>query len=244
MGYVLMLLIYIVAPIVISIILICKCVKSLKGLKLTLVALVALLLIVIGSNISGSNRRENADRNIYAKIPQAIEIFQQSREQLDVLANGDFSVNSGRVYRHQEYGWVLFANWRSFYTPFEDWDTIEWLSDEEREALIYLLSGEELEYNFRSISAIGAEPSIQAPLFRQEDAALSISYGRSVFGGGHPIDLGEGYTLWFFSSRGDGGVGTMRIVIISFVIVATAIQLGVVWSKEKQKAEPDQSTEE
>ena len=147
MGYLLIFLM-IIAPIVLLVLLIAIFANSLKVLKLILVFLAVLLLIFGGNAIRVSILRANDMRNMQARIPQTIEIFEQSREQFDTIANSEFVVNRAEV-RRQEDVWVIWYRFRT--VPLESEVTIEWLSNEEREALIYLVSSEELEYNFTRI---------------------------------------------------------------------------------------------
>ena len=231
---------YSVAPTVILIILIFKCANSLKILKCLLAILLALVFTVVGGEINAHIRHENTMRDMHARIPQAIEIFEQRREQLDLLANGEFAANSGHVFRHQEYEWLFrftaFNN-RTTSIPFEDWDTIVWLPDEEREAIIDILMDEELEYDFRSISAFGPAPNISARLLGQGGAFISIVYGHTIrtTTHSHTINLGDGYVLWVsIPFAGINPMSVFFLVIIFLFIAATAIKLGLVLSKEKQ----------
>ena len=240
-------LIFIVVPVVLSVLIIAIFVKRLKTLKHLLVVLMVFLLIFEGNEIRISILRENDVRNMQARIPQAIEIFQQSREQLDIFMNSRFVYNVGRVYNR---GGIWFVEYRFRIATLEEGQTIG-IWEHELEAMIYLLTGEELEYNFTRLQVFRATPpvSARAELFSEGDALLEITYG--ISGGlgvnyGY-VDLGDGYILWVRRSApsvyGDARVRAFVALLISLAFATAAIKFGTAWRKEKQEAQSAQSSE-
>ena len=246
--YLMIVLIFYVAPVVILVALILKYVDSPKNLRRLLAALAALALIVVGIEITAYIYRENAVRNMYARIPQAIEIFEQSREQFDLLVNSELAVNagaSGAEVRRQVNRWVVRYRFRS--APLERGYTIG-LCNDSIKSLTYLVSSEELEYNFRLITARSSPAvNIRAELFRRGGARMVISYGQPIQGSHvHSfIDLGDGYTLSLIKPpAGPSETSAFLLVVILFCTVATAMKLALVWEDEKQKAKLNSSPEE
>ena len=229
MGYFLIVLIFAV-PIVILMLVIAKYANNLKALAIILGALVVLLSIFVGDAIRISTQRAIDMRNMQARIPQAIEIFEQSREQFDILVNSEFAYNRVQRISRQEDVWVV--NYRFRTVPL---DEVVWLSEEEREAIIFLKSSEELEYNFRLSTSSFDAPRIVVLaelLFERSEVILSIHYGmpdRSLTGNDF-VDLGDGYTLWVRQCQTPGADNnrTYKITAISIIILTTAIKLGVI----------------
>ena len=134
-------------------------------------------------------------------VPQAIEVFEQSKEQLDILRNGEFSENAATV-RLGEEGLYIFFSGHSGTIEYEDWDTIEWLSEKEKNAILFLMCSEELQLNFTWI-AISTD-FVFAEFFTYRRARLAIHHGEGglVAHQSYTVDLGDGYTLWAYIMAG------------------------------------------
>ena len=227
------------------IVLVLRVINKAIYLKLILVALAVLMLVFIFSAIRVSVFRANDMRNMQARIPQAIEIFEQSREQFDTLVNSELVARGVVVARAHVASWQ--ASWRGGSVLLEDLDRIEWVSDEERDAIIFLVSSDELEYNFGAISSRGSRDSVidvRAQLFQQGDAILLIRYRVPYRTEINYIDLGDGYILWLIrpaiSVYGSIERRIFAMIFISFAIAATAIKWSIVLHKEKQKEKAGQ----
>jgi len=146
-------------------------------------------------------------------VPEMAEVFEQSREYLDVLRSGEF-VNRGRAEINSD----LFISYRDgrLGAPYEEWDTIGWLTYEEREAILFLMRSEEPGLNFLRIASDREDGTLIAELYRQPPEGarvadiMDIWYGEghrsrgSFYGELHdsrPVNLGDGYTLWMHTIR-------------------------------------------
>ena len=180
-----------------------------KSFKIILTAL--LLISLTACSFCDSPRSMREMRQL---VPEMIEIFEQSREHLDVLRNGEF-VNLGRA----EISGDLFISYRNGRrgAPYEGWDTIEWLTDKEREAILFLMRSEELSHNFELIFSCAGGATLGAELYRNPPECIrvfdviDIWYGEGenlrlrshgvLFHGSYSVDLGSGYTLWAYTAR-------------------------------------------
>jgi len=136
-------------------------------------------------------------------IPEMIEIFELSREHLDILRDGQFTNLDRDV-------WVSIA--------FEEWDVFEWFTDEERNALAFLFTSEELSRNFIWIYSWRETPTLTAVLFEQGGGGrfdrIEIWHGESeyfdlrihIMHSSYSVYLGDGYTLWVYTVRGPASI--------------------------------------
>jgi len=148
-------------------------------------------------------------REMKERIPEMIEVFERSREHLDVLRDGGF-VNFGRA----EISGMMFISYdngrRGF--AYEEWDRIEWLTDEEKEAIRFLFTSEELSHNFTWVCSYAENGTMRAE-HQQTGGRFSdnieIWYGesrwfdaqRATMRDSYTVDLGDGYTLWIYTLR-------------------------------------------
>ena len=153
------------------------------------------------------------------QIPEVTEIFVQSREHLEVLRVGEFGARmasadslGGRLTIGYEVGMIrVDGNWQQDlrFVRYEDWHTIEWLSEEEREALVFLLSSEELSRNFLRISgglrtgcirARVHDPEAEAGSFMEiwHDTSPNPLWARSIRDS-YSVSFELGYRLWIYT---------------------------------------------
>jgi len=191
-----------------------------------------------------------------ANIPQARVIFEQSIEQLDILVSGEFMVNEGRAWDNVRLhaDWFM-AGWSSGWNDalllsynigdntrrafvYYYWYTIEWLSDEERDAILFLLADHELEDNYISIGV--SSGVLWARLYQQRPAVLIIAYGElwpwpeenGMFLE-RSESLGDGYTLWVYASMGNrmfygSSWGRFGVYVTLFGMVVAALPVIVI----------------
>ena len=166
-------------------------------------AAVAISLMFLTSCLDDSPARM---REMRAMIPEMIEIFEQSKEYLDVLRDGNFAYSGRGVGSNNG----LIISYGTGGIPYEEWDTIEWLSDKERDALLFLYRSEELGRNFLQIGSPAREISIGAMIYRVGDGPRTNNI--AIWHSGRPrsafiedyytVDLGDGYVLWIYTLRG------------------------------------------
>ena len=173
-----------------------------KRLKFVLIALLLMLLSSCGILIDDSPIRMSQMRQ---DIPEMIEIFEQSKEYLEILRNGQLA-NLGRSASANS---GLFISYGGGGVPYERWDSIEWLSYEEREAILFLLRSEELSRNFTGVGSPTGNGVLVAGLYRGGSGSrtehIEIRYGgepdMAFMRDSHTVDLGDGYTLWVYTRR-------------------------------------------
>ena len=175
-----------------------------------LVLALAFFLPVFFSLMHMQHMNRSDVRALRAQIPQAIEIFEQSREHFDVLVNGEFmgsgvaAVSSREI---MEECWVLSIvgtvipeNLDMTTRDYWPW-RLERLPDEEMVVLLFLLHSHELEDNFRVIRPRSTEMWFE--LYSHRYTRLTISYGEPDWTHRRNIslsqELGDGYILWIDS---------------------------------------------
>jgi len=158
-------------------------------------------------------------------IPEMIEVFEQSREHLDTLRDGQFAnlgreiIASDAVALDDGRGGMLY----------EEWDTFEWLSDEERNSLSFLFSSEELSRNFTWIVSGTEDRTLTAVLFEQGGGSrferIEVWHGEegwlfrmSDMHDLYSLDLGGGYTLWVYTVRGPASLPFLSIPVTAPLI--------------------------
>ena len=187
-----------------------------------------LLLLYSVIDVTELTPRRNV-RDLQAYIPQAKEMFEQSREHLDVLVNGEF-LNKDR--------WATAGALRGG-------DDLYWLEElpaQEVDALIFLLTGDKLERNFGIIrSDLGG---LGALIIHRGTASMEITHGGSSFGvfashygSRHRESLGGGYELWVYARAPHGmGVGIMMTLAFLAGAVATVFLIGLIVFLGKNKS--------
>jgi len=167
-------------------------------------------------------------------IPQAIRVFEQSRESLELLRDGGLAANNGWADNHPNavgigITYSLGEDWKGI--DYIDWHTIEWLSDEERDAIVFLLTSDELERNFVVVS------SMSATLYRR-GMGLNTDVMVLLYPGAEPRevpfmqdsyikDLGNGYRLWFYTARSHRGLDEVLIIAIRLLFVVIIILISI-----------------
>jgi len=149
-------------------------------------------------------------RQMKQDIPEMIEIFEQSKEYLDILRNGNFVSFDRRV----EANYGLIIEYGRGGVPYDEWDTIEWLSAEERDAILFLFTSDELNRNFMWIVSDMEEPTLRATLYMRGSGNrtdnIEIWHGEGTYLNSRRVgmqdsysrDLGDRYTLWVYTERG------------------------------------------
>jgi len=171
---------------------------------------------------SCANDSANTMRRMMRMVPEAVEVFEQSKEHLDVLRNGGFGERELWTRVSQDNISIVFGTSEGGGSiAYEDWHTLEWLSDEEREALVFLLSSAELSSNFEIITSrrvdvnrrgervMGLVAAFYTSGGGTRQNAVEIMHGEGVLPinwFGPPRDsysryLGDGYTLWVYTVR-------------------------------------------
>jgi len=152
-------------------------------------------------------------RQMQQMIPEIVEDFELSREHLDVLRNGNFA----NINREVEASQSLHINYGRGAIPHSKWGAIEWITDEERNALTFLFTSEELNRNFEWIYSGVRNGALTAVLFEQGGPPnfqrIEIWYGeegwlfpRSDMDLSESVYLGDGYTLWIYTVRGPASI--------------------------------------
>ena len=158
--------------------------------------------------------RDTPMRRMMRDVPEAIEVFEQSREHLETLRTGGFgerelwarifSDGLGIAFGHSEGGGRI---------DYEEWHTLEWLAEEEGEALVYLLTSEELSRNFIRVASPVEPGVISATVYETGGGAvrdvIEIRHGggeafefyNAVSRDSYIRDLGDGWMLWIYILR-------------------------------------------
>ena len=179
-----------------------------KNLKLIAVILLVLLLT------SCFNDSPAAMREMMRQVPEAIEVFEQSREHLEILRTGGFVERelSAHVF-HDGLGIAFGTSEGGGGVMYEEWYTLEWLSDEERNAIVFLLTSEELSMNFVMIESTIDAGNIVAALYSQfgghRGNFIEIWHGEheelirriNPMRDSYSRYLGDGWTLWVYTVR-------------------------------------------
>jgi len=144
-------------------------------------------------------------RQMRRDIPEKVEVFEQSKEYLDMLRNGRFA-NLGGFAGVSD---ILFIHYlESGGIPYEEWDTIDWLSDEERDAILFLLRDVGLSRNFTQVNSGMKDGSIVAVIYQRGSGRYSdnavIFHSDEPDGRLHDsytVALDDGYMLWIYTRR-------------------------------------------
>ena len=177
-----------------------------KNLKLIAVILLALFLT------SCFNDSPARMRGMMRQVPEAIEMFEQSREHLEVLRTGGFAERELWVFENLVIHFGTTEGGGG--VRYENWYTLEWLSEEERDALVFLLTSEELSRNFVVIESTREAGSIVAALHWQRAGHVRGEF-IEIWHGEHEVlrrrinpmrdsysrDLGDGWVLWVYTTR-------------------------------------------
>jgi len=205
------------------------------------------LLAISALTVPYNARRQETEtvNQVKAMLPQVREDFLLVQERFDVLMDGEFASQAASARNpmghpppnprnpRDIYRWIitLRGDWHNA-VRYEDWYTIDWISDEELEAIIFLASSREIEHNFTSISTStwsGDEHRLRADIhlsdLRYPDlryASLIIFYGSSnisphfLF---HHEHLGGSYFLYIYY----GTPGVSLVPLFTFFGVAFSI---------------------
>ena len=187
---------------------------KMKWSKIIIVYSIISLLFAFSFSLLHTSQREL--RHPTARVRRdAPEIFEQSREHLEVLRTGGFGERNVWADIHPHGLGISFGfSERGGRIAYEGWHTIEWLSDEEKYALVFLLTSEEMSINFISITSRrqGEKSGLVARLYHQyvdgrspfgtsdiveiwHGSLTPQAFNHSTLGRVLPIYLGYGYTL-------------------------------------------------
>ena len=206
-------------------------------LKIT-IGILSILLIALVVMFVGTFPRSSM-RAMQRFIPQAVEIFEQSRESLETLRSGEFAANNAVAFYHPS-GLIISCDYMGgvFYP---DWYTIEWLSSEERDAIVFLLSSDELARNFvRVESSQAALNRVSGPV---GDAMVILypgvrprsSWEFPFMEDTYVIDLEDGYRLWLYTWQGPS-MGAAFAMVFTTIIRLILLVLMVIVSWQLVKA--------
>ena len=179
-------------------------------------------------------------------IPRAIEIFEQSRERLDVLVYGEFArgghwFSRGRLDYCEEGRPTFMEPWEGGLgrPPLE---RLEALPDEERDAVLFLMTSEEPGGSgFRSIASPSGGVFFRAtPYIAFGNDRISITYGeilRPRTWGAYTVDLGYGYTLHLGIYRMDLPMIVAGAAAGIVGIITLLLSLPLIWYRIKRRRE-------
>jgi len=176
----------------------------------------------------------------------AREIFDQSKEYLNLLLSSE-ELGQRRTHINTDLCIRLNLNEPPWMTriAYEDWDSIEWLTEEEKEAIRFLVTSEALARNFTSLDIWGrwdGRTELVARLYSLcHDSALGlrlleIAYNNTTLQERtlYTEYLGDGYYLRIWIDlrgvRLDG-----FFAWISAILLVTSILLGLVYRRVKSK---------
>jgi len=181
-----------------------------KTLRLILIILLVSSLTSCGIFFPALDSSARSMREMKERIPEIIEIFELSKGHLDVLRDSEF-VNVGRAEISGRMS-ISYDNGRRGFA-YEEWDRIEWITDEEKDSIVFLFTSEDLSHNFTWICSYAENGTMRAEL-QQTGGRFSdnieIWYGesrwfdaqRATMRDSYTVDLGDGYTLWIYTIRG------------------------------------------
>jgi len=194
-------------------------------------------------------------RDFRRLVPQITEFFEQHREDFDTLRTGEFAAHNVGVHPIWSQDNAYLRLWytygeRRVEVEQSDWYTIEWLPDEEKDAILSIMS------SVLNFGWSGRSPLIGA------GAAILRSTGGSGYNEGiviyypgiepqmrggrwvpsemydertYTVELGYGYHLFIYVSRGPGGMGVALGMIFRtihmFIIIVIAIVLFFMYRK-------------
>ena len=181
-----------------------------KRLKLIIVCFKVFLLVLLSSCVPAS---APAMRSMMRDVPEAVEVFEQSKERLEILRLGGFGER--RLWANSSLFITFDTGERS--VAYEEWHTLEWLTEAEVEALVFLLTSDELSANFVRIGTrkIEIERDVwvtgMVAIFYEAAGGgianvIEIWHGEDYFSpiimrDSYSRDLGDGYTLWVYTIR-------------------------------------------
>ena len=235
--------------------------KELRNNTIILAVMFAVCVVALGSCTASfyadpTPPRPAVDRAWIAEIPQIERDFEQSRERLDILRNGEFAAQGAST----SGVWLRYGE--RIEVHFEDWHTIQWMTPEELDALLFLSflsEREELEHPFVSIGTTSATISSSGGGGGSAFRGVQILYPgenpqRLNFDGlwisrndvedytVYASDLGYGYTLQIYAAqpmgRPSGFVGGILSYIhlgIILILIAGTITVFVFLLSSLQK---------
>jgi len=172
--------------------------------------------------------------------PQAIETFELSREKLELLTNGEFAKNNASVlYTTIGLSLAFEGSSPSWYTAYDQWDTIEWLSDAERDAILFLTSSEELPRNFVEIDTThatlykwGSGPSTD--ILAIYYPGVNIRESSLLWQDSFSVNLGGGYILRGYQIRGPGMHTAVHNFVNTIIVIFAVIVLIIIYKLMKK----------
>jgi len=212
--------------------------------------LVLFLLLTVEYLLAGTTFRDARRMSRFQnKIPLITEFFEEHKEDLDTLRYGEFSRNDAEVrVVHWDYNYSFlqieytYEENRAVITE-SNWYTLEWLSDEEKEAIHSIMDnlstfnferGRGPYINAEAIvfhRAIGSPnssngvfilyPGIEPPVFLG-------GTGVQVFHDDIMVDLGQGYRIFIYATREEGfGMGSQLAEILDRILFIIMILIFV-----------------
>jgi len=187
-------------------------------------------------------------------LPQIKEDFLLTQDRLDTLANGEFVLRRARAFDPRGHSETFVDNpadinrwqisfpvspqrgWPREDVHYWDWHTIDWITDEEIEAIIFLASSREIAHRFVGLNASdwSDEYSLRADiqLYGLRYASLIIFYGYSNISPHHLFHyehLGGGYYIYIY--YGTPGVSLLPLYAFfgnaSMIIAALLVGRGL-----------------
>ena len=200
------------------------------------IGFLSILLVALAVMFVGTFPR-NSMRAMQRLIPQAVEVFEQSRASLRILRDGEFVANNALTFRLPDRLIIFCRDRGGVFYPDWYWHAIEWLSNEEREAIIFLLASDALEHNFIEV---GPTRATLYTTSTQVGAAMTILYPGvdpltssefPLMEDTYIVDLEDGYRLWLYTWR-DPSIGTDFGIIINTTIRLIILMSMVIVSRQ------------
>ena len=141
-----------------------------KALKVFLIILILISLTSCGFFFSAFDSSEQSMREMKELIPEMVEIFEQSQDRLETLRNGNFA-NLGTGVGSTSILYISYGVHGGI--PYEEWSQVEWLTDEEREDLLFLFTGKELSRNFTQVNSGTTDGSLVAVIYQRGSGRYS-----------------------------------------------------------------------
>ena len=184
-------------------------------------------------------------------IPRAVEVFEQSKDEFELIRNSGFATNNGWAINHPNsveiairYGYGE----ESRGVNYSNWHTIEWLTEEEKNAIVSILTNEEWQLNVFNVSSEGARLYDRWPFswgMFDEDAMLILFPGAEAWEvpfmtDSHMVDLGDGYRLWLYTARGPSiGAGfatAMQMILVVPIVILSVCLISAVSRYRKSRS--------